>query len=195
MNAAFAFLLQATPDVRSVSWWLPHGSLRDAVWVTVLLLNLAVLLWILYKLLFAGEKWSIPQELRKRGEGIQARMREAQQAQQSAQARLAEIETRVANLPQELAALEREGQAEATREHERMVGESEREAERIIRLGRQEIEAAAKLAQKELHSLAAKLAIELAHQRIQDRLTPEQDEAVVRAGVEQLSQSGLGRPN
>src|SRR6185437_5642783 len=71
MNAAFAFLLQATPDVRSVSWWLPHGSLRDAVWVTVLLLNLAVLLWILYKLLFAGEKWSIPQELRKRGEGIQ----------------------------------------------------------------------------------------------------------------------------
>src|SRR6185437_12194140 len=106
---------------------------------TVLLLNLAVLLWILYKLLFAGEKWSIPQELRKRGEGIQTRMRDAEQAQ--------------------------------------------------------EIEAAAKLAQKELHSLAAKLAIELAHQRIQDRLTPEQDEAVVRAGVGQLSQSGLGRPN
>jgi len=198
MTAAFAFFFQATPDVRSVSWWLPHGSLRDTVWIVVLSLNLAVLLWILYKLLFAGKGWSIPSALRGRGEGIQARMREAEKAHQQAQSRLAEIEARVGNLPQELAALEREGQAEATREFERMLGESQREAERIVRLGKQEIESAAKLAQKELHGLAAKLAVELAHRRIQDRLTPEQDEAVVRAGLDELSKTvtaGNGRPN
>ncbi|MGH9394334.1 MAG: ATP synthase F0 subunit B [Terriglobales bacterium] len=190
--AMLALWLQATPDVRSVSWWLPHGGLRDIIWFAVLSLNLAVLLWILYKLLFAGAGWSIPKALRGRGEGIQTRMGEAERAHQGAEARLAEIEGRIANLPAELAALAREGEAEAGREYQRLSEESQREAERIIRLGRQEIESAAKLAQKELHGLAAKLALELAGQRIKDRLTPAQDEAVVRAGLEAMAAE---RPN
>ncbi|HUX67840.1 MAG TPA: ATP synthase F0 subunit B [Terriglobales bacterium] len=192
MKLLLAAWLQATPDIRNVSWWLPHGPARDTVWTLVLVLNVAVLAWLLHKLLFRGAGWSVPQALRERGEGIRAQMQAAERAQQEAQARLQAIEARIAGLPQELAGLAREAEAEAAGEYRRLVEASERDAERILNLGRQEIEAAAKLAQKELKGLAATLAVELAGQRIRERLTPEQDAAVVEQAVASLK---LGRPN
>jgi F-type H+-transporting ATPase subunit b len=188
MNFLVALWLQAIPDVRSVSWWLPHNpALRDTVWWAVLVLNLLVLVWFLYRVLFSGKPLNLPDALRRRGASIQDRIRQAEQAHGEAQARLRATEARIANLPAELEALAREAEREAEDEYRRLVAESERDAERILQQGRQEIEAAAKLAQKELQRLAASLAIDLAGQRLRERLTPEQDEAVVGAGLASLA--------
>ncbi|MGH9481171.1 MAG: hypothetical protein ACRD1L_03680 [Terriglobales bacterium] len=184
--------LQATPDIRDVSWWLPHGAVRGLIWMAVLALNLAVLVWFLYKVLFRGAGWSIPKALRDRGRGIEERIGGAERSHREAEARLAAIEARVAGLPAAVAALQREAEAEAAGEYQRLVEASRQDAERILRQGRQEMEAAAKLAQKELKGLAAALAVDLAAQRIRERLTPEQDEAVVRNALAGLA---LERPN
>lgn len=184
--------LQATPDIRDVSWWLPHGAIRDLIWTVVLAVNLAALVWILYKLLFRGASFSIPQALRDRGRGIQERIGAAERSHQEAEARLAAIETRLAGLPAELTALQRDAEAEAEGEYQRLLEASRRDADRILKQGKQEIEAAAKLAQKELTGLAAALAVDLATARIREHLTPEQDEAVVRAA---LAGFELDRPN
>lgn len=181
MFAAFFVFFQEATDIRSVSWWLPHSpAARDILWLAVLAANLAVLLYILHKLLFRGKSWSIPQALRDRGRGIETQLRDAETAHQSAQARLKEIEQRIANLPRELAALQAEAEREAANEFQRISDESRREAERIVKIGQQEIASATKLAQKELKGLAAKLALDLAAQRIRERLTTEMDERVVR---------------
>ncbi|MGH9488723.1 MAG: hypothetical protein ACRD04_14190 [Terriglobales bacterium] len=191
MNLPFAFF-QTVPNARSMSWWLPRGAVGDIVWWAVFTLNLAVLVWILWKMLYGGKSWNVPMMLRGRGEAITAELHDSEQAQRQAESRLAEIEARISNLPAEIAALEKEAAAEAAHEYERVLEESRREAERILHFGKQEIEAAAALAQKELKGLAAALAVDLASQQLRERLTPEQDEAVVRAA---LAGMDLGRPN
>ncbi|MGH9476115.1 MAG: ATP synthase F0 subunit B [Terriglobales bacterium] len=187
MTALLALWLQRTPDLRSMSWWLPSGPAREIVWWGVFSLNLAVLLWVLWKMLYGGKTWSVPRMLRSRGETIQRQMQEAEQAHRQAEARLAEIGARLANLPAEIAALEREAATEAGHEYERVLEESRREAERILQQGRKEIEAAAKVARKELQGLAAALAVDLATQHIREQLTPEEDEVVVRSALAGLS--------
>lgn len=183
---AFAFLLQEF-NPQDVSWWLPHSAaLRGVLWITVLALNLAVLVYFLHKMLFRGESWSIPGALRERGRGIETQMQQAEASHQQAQARLAEIEARIAALPQELKALEAEARLEAAQEYQRLVDESRLEAERIVSLGKREMEAAAKLAQRELKGLAASLALDLATRRIREKLTPELDQAVVQEALGRL---------
>ena len=188
-----AFWLQAMPDTQTLAWWLPSGETAKAVaWWVAFTLNLAVLLFILYKLLFAGKKWSIPQALRGRGAEIQQQLRAADTAQQEAQARLAEVERRIARLPEELAGLKAEAEAEAEREYQRLVEASRREADHLIETARRETSAAAKLAQQELKGLAAALAVDLASQRLRERLTPELDQVVVQQALEDLQhQTGL----
>lgn len=186
MMPAFAFLLQGF-NPQDVSWWLPHSAaLRSALWITVLALNLAVLVYFLHKMLFRGEKWSIPGALRERGRGIESQMQQAEASHQQAQARLAEIEARLARLPDELRVLEAEARTEAANEYQRLVEESRRDAERLISLAKNEMEAAAKLAQRELQGLAASLALDLATRRIREKLTPELDQAVVREAAGRL---------
>src|SRR6185312_4128013 len=121
-------------------------------------------------------------------------MEQAAAAQTAAEERLRQIEARIANLPAEVAAMEQEARAEAEKEHQRLVSEARAEAERIAATGTREIEAAAKLAQKELKGLAAALAVDLAQQRIQEQMTPEQDAAVVANALGGL-RLPAGRPN
>ena len=188
-------LWQETGDMRRLSWWLPQsGEAREVVWWTVLTLNLLVLLWFLGKALFGGKNWSIPKMVRGRGVTIREQMEQAAAAQTAAEERLRQIEARIANLPAEVAAMEQEARAEAEKEHQRLVGEARAEAERIAATGTREIEAAAKLAQKELKGLAAALAVDLAQQRIQEQITPEQDAAVVANALGGL-RLPAGRPN
>lgn len=186
MMPVFAILLQEF-NPQDVSWWLPHSAaLRTVLWITVLALNLAVLVYFLHKMLFRGEKWSIPSALRERGRGIESHMQQAEASHQQALAKLAEVEARLARLPDDLRALESEARTEAANEYQRLVDESRREADRILSLAKNEMDAAAKLAQRELKGLAASLALDLATRRIREKLTPELDQAVVRQAVARL---------
>ena len=194
--AAAAVWLQSIPDMRSLSWWLPHGGARELAWLLVFIGNLAVLVGFLYWVLFRGKNFSIPGSLRTRGEGIQQQLREAEAAHQDAQARLAAIEARIAGLPAEVEALRAEGEAEAAAEYRRLVEASRSEAAQLIHLGQQEIAAAGRLAEKELNALAAGLALDLASKRLKERLTGELDRELVRAAAADMATpAGAGAPN
>lgn len=190
-----AFWQAAMPDMRSMSWWLPQSPAgREILWWGVLTANLLVLLWFVYKAMFRGKEWSLPQMVRGRGVSIREQMEQAAAAQTAAEGRLREIEARLSRLPQEVAAMEAEARAEAEKEHQRLVEEARQEAERIAAVGKREIEAAARLAQKELSGLAAALAVDLAQQRLREQLTPEQDAAVVAQALGGM-RLPPGRPN
>ncbi|HXE32114.1 MAG TPA: ATP synthase F0 subunit B [Terriglobales bacterium] len=185
MNLLALLWVQVNPE--SVSWWLPSGTARDIIWTAVAALNLALLLWVVYKLLVS---FKVPHQIRGRSVDIRTRIESAERSHQEAQQRLAALETRIAQLPAEIAAIEAEAEREAAEEYKRVVAESQRESERILHLGKMEIEAVTKLAQKELKSLAASLAVDLATKRIEERLTAEMDEEVVRHALAAMAVSG-----
>lgn len=184
-------------DIRSVSWWLDRWAAglhvpRELLWLVVMAINLAVLVWLLYKLLFQSPEISLPRVLRQRGQTIATCIRDAEQAHQSAVQRLQEAEASVARLPEELQRLAAEAQAEAEREVQRVMAEARREAERTAARARQEIEAATHWAQKKLQDFAAELALEQAERRIREHMTPETDRALVRKATDELA--GGGQP-
>lgn len=186
---------QDNSDVRSVSWWLDplskalHLS-RDFVWTIVILANLAVLIWILYRFLFQGEGFSIPKALRYREQSIATRLVEAEGAHRAALERLAAAEASVANLPAELARLSAEMQAEAEREYERVLAEHRQESARLAERARMEMESAANLAQKQLKAYAAEMALELAERQIRARMNDAADREVIRRATEELARTG-----
>lgn len=186
---------QESGDVRSVSWWLDRWATglhvpREAMWTVVIALNLAVLVWFLYKVLFRGSDFSVPQFLKARGESIHQRIAEAEQAHQEAVARLAAAEARIAGLPGELQRLAAEAQSEAEREFQAVLQEAEQESSRLTEQARLEIEIATRQAQRQLKNFAATLALELAEKRIREHMTPEADRALVGQVIEELARGG-----
>lgn len=179
-------------------WWSGRAHWLSMVpaglWQLVLWLNFLVLVYLLHKFMFRGKTWTLPAWLRQRGEGIRHGLSAAQTAYEEAEQKLAAARQRLEKLDEELAALRQRAEEEARGEYERLRAESDAEAKRIAAFSRQEIEAAGKLARQELRQYAATLALEVAAQRIESRLTPELDAALVRAGIEQLPTAKHGHP-
>jgi F-type H+-transporting ATPase subunit b len=113
---------------------------------------------------------------------------DAEQMKAQADARMAEVETRLANLGAEIAVLRetatREQSAEAGPIHDETVSE----LAKIRANAEQEIERAGKAARLELKRYTAELALELAEWKIRQRMTPETQETLVRNFVQKLPQ-------
>ncbi len=111
---------------------------------------------------------------------------EADEARMEAEARVAEVERRLANLQAEIAGLREESAREAEAETGRIAQQTSAEMAKIQGHAEQEIAAAAKAARVELKRYSAELAIGLAERKIRDRMTPETQDALVRAFVRDL---------
>ncbi len=103
---------------------------------------------------------------------IQAAIAEGRQARQQAEQRLAEIEQRLARLGNEVESLRQEATAQAGAEQQRIREATQREAERILATAQAEIESTARAARLDLRAFTARLAVNLAEQRIRQQLTP-----------------------
>ncbi|MBI3473660.1 MAG: ATP synthase F0 subunit B [Candidatus Solibacter usitatus] len=112
---------------------------------------------------------------------IRRGLEEARQARADAEARSAQIEKMMANLGAEIEALRGAAHNEAAAEGERIRQETARELAKIQAQADQDLASALKAAQADLKRHAARLAIELARQKIQQRLTPGDQDALVRA--------------
>ncbi len=181
-------------DVLALSrWWSQHSS---TIWQLVLWLNFVAVVYVLYRYmpaimaLMGIENWSWGGWWRRRGEDIRRGLADARAAHEGAEKKWAEARQRLDALDAEIEALGREAEAEAHREHARLIEESRAEAERIAALSRQEIEAAGKLARQQLRDYAAQLALEVAEQRLRSHLSPELDAELVRAGIAALAGNG-----
>jgi F-type H+-transporting ATPase subunit b len=128
-----------------------------------LALVIGVLIWIARKPLaefFAGRTATIREQLE-----------EARNARMEAEAKLAEIESRMSRLDDELRAIKESAERDGQKEYERLVAVAEQDAEKVLERARQEIDGMTRAAQNELKAHAAEIAVRLAEEKIRRDLT------------------------
>jgi len=118
---------------------------------------------------------------------IRKGIEEAQRLRAEAEKGAAAMDARLANLSVEVEALRKSAREEAEQEGVRIRQETSREMAKIQANADREISSALKEAQIELKSYAAQLAIDLARDRIRERMTQADQETLVRKFVTDLS--------
>lgn len=117
---------------------------------------------------------------------IKKDMIEAADFRQQAEARAAEVQRRLDGLEAEIAALRSESAQEAQAESERLSRETAVEIIKIEKHAEEQIASAGRAARMQLKRYSVELAIALARQKIQERITPETQDALVRGFVRHL---------
>ncbi len=152
--------------------------------------------WINFLTVFGALGWLLRKPMREFFTGqraaIQAAINEGRLARQQADQRVAEIEKKLANLGQEVEALRKEATEHAAAEQQRIREAARREAERILATAQAEIESSARAARLELRAYAARLAVNLAKQRIRQRLTSDVHANLIDTFVRGLGSSQAG---
>ncbi len=108
-----------------------------------------------------------------RSQSIREQLEEAQRAREAAEAKLAEIETRMSGLDGEIQALRAEAEKQAQEDQRRILEEAERDAQKVLDRARQEIAGMTRAAQIELKKHAAELAVRLAEESIRRGIDDE----------------------
>lgn len=155
-------------------------SLEGAYWLAVIL-NFAV---VAGAIVWASKK-NLPSMFRNRTASIQKSIEEARRASEDANQRLAQVESRLSRLDDEIAQMRITSEKEGAAEEQRIRDAADVDAKRIIESAEQEISAAAKAARRELTSYAAELAVTLAAKQI--RVDAPTDQALVRRFASQLA--------
>lgn len=147
--------------------------------------------WLNFALVFgAGGYFALPwlkKQFAGQREAIRAAIADARRAREESQARLREVEARLARLEQEVEGLRREAAENAVAEKLRIRETAQREAERILATARAEMDSVTRAARLELRAYAARLAVSLAEQQIRQRLTPQTHAALFQAFAGQLT--------
>jgi F-type H+-transporting ATPase subunit b len=181
-NAEFKY----SPSVRWLAGLL-HVSPRTTYWIGNLV-NFGVIALVIVVVWRAN----VPGMFRSRTQGIQKAMVEARAASEDASRRLREIESRLARLDAEIAAMQQQAEREAAGEEEKILAAADADARRVVDSAEQEIAASAKAARRELTAYAAELAVSLAQKRIQ--VEPQADRELVRSFAEELGGDGFNMP-
>lgn len=142
-----------------------------------------VLIWVFAK--------KLPSVFRANAETISSAITKATAIKAEADKQLADAETRLARLEQEVAQLRAVTEKEAAADAERIKEMAKSDAEKISLAAKAEIEAAERAARMELKALAAKLAVDGAESLLTKQLTPQAQESLVKGFVASLE----GRPN
>lgn len=143
----------------------------------------AVLVWLFAK--------KLPPWFRGNADKISSAITKATAAREEAERQVREAEAKLANLKQEIAALEATAKLEAEQEGERLRALAQSDAKKVGVAAQAEIEAAERAARLELKALAASLAVDGAETLLAKQLTPSAQESLVDSFVKSLE----GRPN
>ena len=146
--------------------------------------------WTNFAILAAGLGYLIAKNLppffRSRTTEIQKGISEAQKVKREAEARASEMEARLASLGAEIEKFRTGAHAEMEQEGMRIREETSRHLQKLQQQAEQEIQTAGKLVRRELKGYAAKLALDLAEQRIRTRLNPTAENGLVEDFVKDL---------
>ena len=167
---AFAVIAQ-TPEVHEAAP-AEHATDNWTLWKWA---NFAILMAVLG---FLGAKHGGP-FFRARGEEIRKGIADASVEKQAADERYAEVSRRLSNLESEIASMRADAREEMNAESERIRLETEQQLAKVHQHAEQEIVSVAKAERQELRNHAASLAIELAEQRIRERISPQLQDALV----------------
>jgi F-type H+-transporting ATPase subunit b len=149
-----------------------------------------ILLWANFAILAIGLGYLIKKYggpfFAARSERIQREIVEAAKVRQDAEARSADVDRRLASLQADLDALRAESRRELDSLERHSTSKASAEIARIQSNAEQEIAAAGKAARLELKRYSAELAVRLAGEKIQSRMTPQVQGALVRDFVTEL---------
>ena len=121
---------------------------------------------------------------------IRKGIEDARKISAEAEERAAAMEARLANLGADVAALRKSAREEAAIEGDRIRQETQRELAKIQANADHDIASALKAAQIELKSYAGQLAVHLARNKVRQRMTADDQDALVRNFVADLSRQG-----
>jgi F-type H+-transporting ATPase subunit b len=113
---------------------------------------------------------------------------DADKARAVAEAKMRDVDARLTNLGAEIEALKTTAAQEQAAEAERLRNQTAADLAKLQAHAEQEIAAAGKAARGELKRYAAELALASAEHKIRQRITPEAQDALVRAFAERLPQ-------
>lgn len=156
-----------------------HGMLASLMWPVA---NFAILfggLWWFFKDPFANY-------LRDRHQSIRRDLVEAANVKAAAAAQLAEIDAKLKALPGEIEALRVRGAEEISAEEQRIAAAAAAERQRLLEQTRREIDLQLRLAKRELVEHTAGLAVQLAGERLQQQIRPEDQERLVDRYLERV---------
>lgn len=128
----------------------------------------------------------IVEAFRGRRESIRSELRHAEEDRAAADARLQEVEGRLARLDVEVEAIRANAQKDAAEERVRVERATEAEIRKIREQARREIESASKAARAELRTFTAEQSVKLAEGMIRKDIRPEDDAHLAREYVEEL---------
>jgi F-type H+-transporting ATPase subunit b len=151
--------------------------------------------WINFAIVAAALIWlfakKLPSWFRGNADKISSAITKATAAKEEAERQVREAEGKLANLKQEIAALQATAEREALDEAERIRALAQSDAKKVGIAAQAEIEAAERAARLELKALAASLAVDGAETLLAKQLTPAAQESLMDSFVKSLE----GRPN
>jgi F0F1-type ATP synthase membrane subunit b/b' len=131
-----------------------------------------------------------------RNKQIASGMTDAANREQEAQARLRDVESKLAGLQAEIARLRDSAQTEMTRDRERVEADTAQALARIQEHTSREIATAGVVARNQLRHHAAQLAMELAEQQVRARAAePGAQEALLSQAIQRLAPGGSPSSN
>ena len=149
-----------------------HSVWAGLLWPTV---NFAILFGGLWYFL----KEPLSSYLRDRHTAIRKDLVDAANVSAAAQTQLAELDRKLQALPAEIDALRQRGSEEIAAEETRIAKLAASERERLLEQTRREIDLQLRLAKRELVEHTADLAVQLAGSRIQQQMTPTDQDRIV----------------
>jgi F0F1-type ATP synthase membrane subunit b/b' len=150
--------------------------------------------WANFVILAAGAGYllgkHLPAFFKSRTTDIQKDITDAQQQKQAADKTAAEMDARLKSLGADIEKFRVEAKAEMEQEAARIREETAHQIEKLQRQAEQEIESKGNLAGRELREYAAKLALDLAEQRVRTRLDAATEAGLVDDFTKDLQQQG-----
>jgi F-type H+-transporting ATPase subunit b len=128
---------------------------------------------------------TLPKTFRNRTSAIQKHLVDARVATEEANARMGNVEARLARLDDEIAAMKAQADKDAAADEQRLKAQVEDEKAKILAAAEQEITAATIQARRQLQRYAAELAVDQAARRLV--VTPETDRLVVQNFARKLA--------
>jgi F-type H+-transporting ATPase subunit b len=157
--------------------WLNYPGLE--LWKFVnLAIFLALAIYVLRKKINEG--------LLARRKSIQQEIVEAQAEREKALARVAEADSMLSRLDDDVRVIHEQARLEAEQERQRLAAGTEREVEKLKQQAQREIERADKLARKDLRQYFAQRSVELARESLRQRIRPEDDTLLIKERIGEL---------
>jgi len=128
----------------------------------------------------------ISQALQSRRGAIQQELITAQNERDQAQARVAEADSMLSGLDDDVRKVQEQAREEVTSERQRITVSTEREIEKLKQQAQRELETADKLARKELREFLAEKSVQVARESIRTQMRPEDDTALIRESIGEL---------